>query len=324
MNKIISKAVSHILINAGSLKANERVLIVYGKSTYEVAQKFSDVVLEKGGKLKMIITREHNLHGVEPNNDVVIEMMRSDLIIGLTATSMAHTQTRKDACKNGARYLSLPDYSLDLLSTKSIFANYKNRKSIVDKFAKKLTDSEYLRVTTKKGTDITMLTSGRIGNSCPGLVLSPGELGSPPDIEANISPLEDKSNGIIIVDGSIPCPQIGLLSEPVELVIKQGKIISFYSENKFLQNSLVQMFNKIKDDKAYILAECGIGLNDKAKLTGNMLTDEGAQGTLHFGFGSNHTVGGINKVSFHLDFVIKNPTLWCDEFISIDNGNLYV
>ena len=31
----------------------------------------------------------------------------------------------------------------------------------------------------------------------------PGELGSPPDIEANICPIESSTNGQVIIDGSI-------------------------------------------------------------------------------------------------------------------------
>ena len=33
---------------------------------------------------------------------------------------------------------------------------------------------------------------------------------------------------------------------------------------------------------------------------------------VHFGFGSNITVGGKNDVPFHLDFVIKKPDLFID------------
>ena len=69
------------------------------------------------------------------------------------------------------------------------------------------------------------------------------------------------------------------------------------------------MFNKIlkstKNNKSRVLAELGIGFNKKAKLTGMMLTDEGSAGNIHFGFGSNYTVGGKNKVSFHIDIVVK-------------------
>ena len=51
-----------------------------------------------------------------------------------------------------------------------------------------------------------------------------------------------------------------------------------------------------------------------------MLTDEGASGTMHFGFGSNITVGGLNDVPFHLDFVLKNPSIFVDNNLVIKNG----
>ena len=66
-----------------------------------------------------------------------------------------------------------------------------------------------------------------------------------------------------------------------------------------------EIFKRVEDERAYYLAECGIGLNPKARLTGNMLTDEGSKGCIHFGFGANNTVGGINNVAFHLDFILK-------------------
>ena len=55
-----------------------------------------------------------------------------------------------------------------------------------------------------------------------------------------------------------------------------------------------------------------------------MLTDEGAAGTMHFGFGSNITVGGKNDVSFHVDFVFCDATLTVDDRVLIEDGRLLV
>ena len=77
---------------------------------------------------------------------------------------------------------------------------------------------------------------------------------------------------------------------------------------------------RIGDDKAYVLAECGIGLNPAARLTGHMLTDEGTLGSVHFGFGSNATVGGYNDVPFHIDCVIREATLWIDQSAVLVGG----
>ena len=51
-----------------------------------------------------------------------------------------------------------------------------------------------------------------------------------------------------------------------------------------------------------------------------MLIDEGAANCIHFGFGSNSTVGGKNEVSFHLDFIIKNADMFVDNILIVKNG----
>ena len=43
-----------------------------------------------------------------------------------------------------------------------------------------------------------------------------------------------------------------------------------------------------------------------------MLIDEGVLGTFHCGFGSNITIGGLNKINFHLDFVSYQDNLIID------------
>ena len=45
--------------------------------------------------------------------------------------------------------------------------------------------------------------------------------------------------------------------------------------------------------------------------------DEGAANCIHFGFGSNSTVGGKNEVSFHLDFVVKDADVKVDNKLII-------
>jgi leucyl aminopeptidase (aminopeptidase T) len=108
----------------------------------------------------------------------------------------------------------------------------------------------------------------------------------------------------------------------VTLTVRDGKIVDFESSDRDLVATLRGLFARVGDDRAYVLAECGIGLNTEARLTGSMLTDEGAYGNVHFGFGSNATVGGKNKVPFHLDFVCKNASLDIDDTPLIRNGVL--
>jgi leucyl aminopeptidase (aminopeptidase T) len=249
-------------------------------------------------------------------------MARSDVIFGLTWFSLAHTRARSQACAAGARYLSLPEYSLKLLADPAVTVDYRERAPIVRRFADAFTSGERVRVVTELGTDVQLDIRGRTGNYCPGFVERAGELGSPPDIEANVSPVEDASEGTVVVDGSIPCAEIGLLRTPLRMEIRNGSIVSFESDDPKLVATIKDVFARANSNRAYVLAECGVGLNTAAQLTGVMLTDEGAADCMHFGFGSNSTVGGRNIVSFHLDFVFRNPNLFVDGKQYLDRGTV--
>ena len=57
------------------------------------------------------------------------------------------------------------------------------------------------------------------------------------------------------------------------------------------------------------VAELGIGTNEKAKLTGNVLEDEKLLGTAHVAFGASEAIGGRIQVPVHLDCVVMKPTV---------------
>src|SRR5204862_488637 len=57
------------------------------------------------------------------------------------------------------------------------------------------------------------------------------------------------------------------------------------------------------------LAELGIGTNEAATMTGNVLEDEKILGSVHVAFGASAGIGGTVSVPVHLDFVVLEPTL---------------
>lgn len=300
-----------ILKQCGCLEPGESVVIVCDSSTRAEGELLESRAKKITPKVTLIETPSLKMHGQEPAIEVSRAMLEANLCVGITAKSMAHTRARQMASTKGARYLSLPEYSLKLFADPSIRADYKTRGLLARRVADAFTAGSAVEVSSVAGTRIKMKIDNRIGNCCPGYVKGPGELGSPPDIEANVSPIETSAEGIVVVDGAIPYPTLGLLSKPVVLEIKSGRIVKMDGEPRVIQE-LDRLFRSAQSDKAYILAECGVGLNDLATLTGVMLTDEGAAGTMHFGFGSNSTVGGLNEVPFHLDFVFRNPNLEVD------------
>ncbi len=319
LNELARAGAHHLVQHCGRLIAGETVVIVFDPSTKAVGELLTQEAKAVGGKVKFLEAPMLTMHGQEPRADIALAMLPANLILGVTSKSMAHTGARRAACNVGARYLSLPEYSLELLADPAVMIDYVQAGAVAKRVADAFTSGRTARITTELGTDITLHFEGRIGNCCPGYVAQLGELGSPPDIEANVSSIETKSKGVVVVDGSIPYPGLGLLAQPVRLQVLDGGIVDIAGDDEVVRK-LTELFNSADPRKTRILAECGVGLNPLAKLSGIMLTDEGAMGTMHFGFGSNATVGGLNNVPFHLDFVFSNPTLEVDGVVILNYG----
>ncbi|MFA5074975.1 MAG: hypothetical protein WC436_02620 [Candidatus Babeliales bacterium] len=319
----IKKGAKILVQQCGRVTKKDKVLIIVDDQTKLIGELLSENVLSITKDTKLIISKNVNQHGFEPEKEIAELMKGSDIIFGLTTNSIVHTKARKEASLGGARYLSLPDYSFEQLASPALDANFVEQAEIAHKIKKILDKGEIVKIKTDKGTDLNLLIKGRNANFCPGFCALPGMLGSPPDIETNVAPIENKSNGVLIVDGSIPCKELGLIKKDIKVIIKNGSIedmICDGSQAELLKN----IFARQNNLKTKILAEFGIGLNPKAKLCGRMLEDEGCLGTIHFGFGSNSTIGGLNEVSFHLDFVIKRATVLIDDFLLIKDGDLLI
>ena len=313
------EACKKILYHCGNLEKGENLLIVTDVSTKDIGELLHHISLEKIDNSSHETISKFKIHGQEPPHHINQMMYESDLIIGLTSMSMAHTQARFKATNNGSRYLSLPDYSWEIVKDTSLKANFRELWDISERIGKLLDSSDTVRVTTKLGTDIKLSISDRQANRAPGWCFGPGTIASPPDAEVNIAPVEELSSGTMVVDGSIPCNEIGLLSEPIFMNIEQGLVTNI---SGLCSEKLIKLFDKDNNINYRMIGEFGIGLNPKAELCGLMLPDEGCLGTIHFGIGSNGTIGGKNNVPFHLDHIIKDPTIVIDNLMIMDKGEM--
>lgn len=319
LNDAKKRAINNILFHCGKLSGEDRALVLCDADTRAIANAFIEIATFSKINLNLLEIPALSNHGAEPPEYVAKQMESSTLILSLCRYSLAHSKARIRAAQSGARFLSLPLYTWELLEDPSLHINFRSHASQVRNFANVFTQGKKIHVSTDAGTDLSLNITGRIGNYCPGFVENPGDLGSPPDIEANVSPIENSAEGVVIIDGSITHPKFGLLQSPVKLTVKNGKITRFESDYIPYVSELDILFGPL-DSPRRVLAECGVGLNPAATLTGTMLTDEGALGCLHFGFGANHTVGGCNEVDFHLDFVFRSATLTVDSKKIIIDG----
>lgn len=309
-------------INAG-LKPEEKALIVCDTDNLALAKVLAYAIKSIGAEYSICIMEPRSTHGENPTDAIAAAMQEVDVIFAPTRFSLSHSEARIRANEKGVRFISMPDYSEDMMKKGcALDADFLGIYETVKKLQKILTDADEIHITTEAGTDMTVQTAGRIGNEVSGVCRTPGTWGSPPNIEVNVSPIENQSEGVVVVDGSIPMPEIGVLSEPVILKIENGKIIDCSG------GPAAETFRKllrIEENPANdTLAEFGIGLNNMAVLKGSMLEDEGAYGTCHFGFGFNKDQGGMSDASVHIDCVYKNPDVIVDGKKIIQKGILII
>lgn len=306
-----------------NVSAGERVLIVTDTETTSVAKMLAAALVERDIEPVMCVMLPREMDGQEPPPLVASAMLEADVIFIPVAVSIAHSTATKNALKRGARAIALSGFFDELLYSGGIKADFLKQKPLCDRFGQYFTDSDTINITSPRGTNFTASIKGRPGNSHSGIVRKPGELTGLTHIEANVSPVEDTSEGTIVVDGSVPNFGIGVVGTPIELTVKKGLVteIKGGKEARFLEDIL----KKIGDPLVYNIAQIAVGLNPECKrLNGVMSNDHGSYGRMHFGIGTSHQLGGEVKAPIHFDVVIEAPTLSFDGEVVIKDGEVLI
>jgi len=317
----VQKGCEAIIHNCALLQPHESVLIVSDTKTEKLGELLKEAAEKVSENVDHHVIAPFKMHGEAPPEVVAEKMLQANVILGITSFSMAHSEARLKATENGAKYLSLPAYNMELLAESSLQADFQGLTARSKKLADLFTEADVVQLKTKAGTDITLSVTGRVGNPAPGCCYEEGIIASPPDAETNIAIVEDSTSGTLVVDGSIPCDELGLLKSNLTLTFEKGRVVRIEGEQA---DTLNELFDHLGDSKTRIAAELGIGLNPEAELCGLMLPDEGALGTVHIGIGANSTIGGTNSVPFHLDHIIRDATILLDGKLVIDDGKILV
>jgi aminopeptidase len=101
---------------------------------------------------------------------------------------------------------------------------------------------------------------------------------------------------------------LGQVRAPPVIGVEGGRVTGLTSADLALADRVRQLMGV--DDEASLAGEFGIGLNPKARLTGLLLEDEKAYGTVHIAFCGNPDMpGGRNGSRTHRDFLVRSPSI---------------
>lgn len=302
------------------VQPHEKVLILTDTKTVRVGELVAIAALEITEDTVLAVFTPRNAHGEEPPSHIASAMRDADVVVMPLTYSMTHASATKEARKNGARIVSMGDFNVRMLENGGIEADFLEIAKVVDQVAEVFTRGKKVRVTTRQGTRLRIDISGRSGHSEPGFSHKPGSISSPPNIEANVGPLEGSTEGTLIVDGSIPHPALGVVTKPISITVREGKVVEI--DGGIQAEKLHCILGNMEDPNMYNIAELGIGLNPCSVISGSMLEDEGAYGTCHIGIGDNTSFGGSVKAKSHIDLIIRDPTIEIDGTTVQENGEL--
>ena len=301
---IKNEALNAVFQQSLKLKSYESCLIVTDTLKKDIGKAFLDYAAQITKHAQMITMEPMLEHAQEPPEEIASAMLRFDVQFLITEKSLSHTKARRKATEKGARIASMPTVTEDIIN-RCCLIDYDMLKENSQNLHKILSQAANIRVVTDLGTDIVFeVGKNKWFGESGGTFDFPGAFGNLPEGEVSFTPMV--AQGTYVVDASFP--GLGILKSPLKFKVKDSFVYEILGHEA---EQVIKRLDKV-GEKAYRVAELGIGLNPKAKIIGLVLEDEKMLGTVHIALGNNLSFEGDNDVPLHLDGVILNPDIYAD------------
>jgi leucyl aminopeptidase (aminopeptidase T) len=308
-------AVRTVVRECMSVSPGEEVLVICNPVTEEIGALMRIEAQGDGADATLAVISERDSHAAEPPDAVAAAMAAADVVLAPTIQSLSHTAARKKASEAGVRIGTLPGVTEEML-TRLMGGDLDEMRRRGWAVSEKLNGGSEARITCRHGSDLRLSLEGRMAIVDAGELGSRGAFGNLPCGEGFIAPVEGSAEGTLVVDGSIA--GVGLVDTPTSLTIRGGHLTDVTGSEGAV---LMELLSAHGADGTSV-AELGIGTNEEAILTGNILEDEKILGTAHVAFGASAAIGGTVQVPVHLDCVILEPTVEIDGETIVDGGDL--
>jgi leucyl aminopeptidase (aminopeptidase T) len=313
----LDRAVRTVVRHCMGVSPGEDVLVVCNPVTEEIGALMRIEAQGDGADATLAVISERESAAGEPPRAVAAAMAASDVVLAPTIQSLSHTAARKEASEAGVRIGTLPGVTEEML-TRLMSGDLDEIRRRGWAVVSALNSGSEVRITCRHGSDLRFGLEGRLGIVDAGELSNRGAFGNLPCGEGFIAPIEGTAEGTLVVDGSIA--EIGLLETPTALTIREGHLTETDGSGG---SALLELLSAHGPDATNV-AELGIGTNEEALLTGNVLEDEKILGTAHVAFGASAAIGGTIQVPVHLDCVLLEPTVEIDGETIVSGGDLLV
>ena len=321
--QLLATSAKMVVETCMDIRRGENVLIVCDPTTGEIGQALHEAVTNRSERVLLIVMPKGRHHGEEPPSPVASLMRQQQVILAPTRYSLTHTKAIRQALKEGARVATMPGMTEEMFTHGGMSANFNEIKRKISNLGPYLRRRRIINVKSKQGTDITFEVNWRDWKlDDNGICNRPKMLTNLPAGKAFIMPREGSMNGKVIIDGSWDAT---LLDEEIELEIENGIVIDVKGGTTAanIRQEFGEVARKLRSkdrENVWTIAEFGFGVNDQARLGGNVLEDEKRLGTCYIAIGDNTALGGSSSVGIHIPGVLKSPSVWLDDTQILDDG----
>lgn len=318
----IKKGAENIIKNCLPVKPKEKIVIVTDKESLKITKVVISEAKKVTSNLKLFIMEDF---GKRPLNffprEIKKAVEKADTTIHLAQSfpkpdkkELANfiRPLRLLAIKKG-REVHMPNMNKTVMKD-GVCSDYKKVNRITNKVYDIVKNAKQIEVITKKGTNLVVNFDKKYKWMKATALIKKGEYSNIPGDEVYTYP--SNINGLAIVDGVIGnffSKKYGLIEKnPVNLKIKNGKLISFSCKYKNIKKDLKNYLDSDRNGRR--VGEFALGTNIFLKrLIGRNIQDEKFP-TVHIALG--HPFPDITnapyKSKIHVDFVIKDCSVFAD------------
>lgn len=317
----VAKTAHRVIADYMGVKVGEKVVIVVDDRTSpSIWSALAAQTLAVGGDPVVTMMTPRARSGMEPPEPIAAAMCKANVVIAAASRSMYHIEAKNRAKLAGARGIFNAPYQEDGWINGAMTADFLEIRKRAERLRDRLALGKTAHVTSPAGTDAIMVIEGRkpVG-WLTGVCRKPGEVSAFPGGEVSVPPLEGTTQGRIVFEHIMT--DIGRLARPIVLTVEKGECVRMDGgvEARALEAHIDGVEN------ARNIAELGIGLNPKSRLTGEITEVKKRLGTAHMALGDSAAGYGGKVVSdVHLDGMIMDVRVEIDGEIIAENGEVLV
>ncbi len=326
----IEQGVKQAVENCLRVKAGEKAVVITDKETFEIGSALKAAIEKITGQVQFFVMEDFGKRPIDYPPAIDEAIRTADVSVYAAQGAKGELQTFRMQLLNAVeangklRHAHMIGITSQIME-QGMCSDYAEIQRISRRVYEKVENAREIRVATGKGGDFTAAFSPELKWIISDGDIKPGHWKNLPDGEVFTSPIN--VNGTVVFDGCLGdffAERYGSLENtPVIVEVADGRAIneSIRCDNEELRNEFTEYLFEI-DENSNRVGEFAIGTNTGlTELIYNLLQDEKFPG-IHIAFGSPlpGKTGADWNSKAHVDGVIRNPTIYVDGEIIMENS----